>query len=103
MAAAVCSSSNNGLGVGMSQDALARQLLQFMLQCKLNSFAFAGGRAVGLFPAAAFFNHSCDANAEVVSCSDNGHPEGVVATGIMIRALKPISIGDEITLNYVSE
>lgn len=93
--AAVCS-----CGLGVPEDALARQLLQFTLRCKLNSFAFAGGRAIGLFPPAAFFNHSCDANAEVVTCSDTSHPEGVV-TGILIRALKPISIGDEITINYL--
>ena len=96
MLAAVCSRD-----VGLSEDELARQLLQFMLRCKLNSFAFAGGRAVGLFPIAAFFNHSCDANAEVVASSDTEHPEGVL-TGIKIRALGSISVGDEITINYVS-
>lgn len=56
---------------------------------------------MGLFPIAAFFNHSCDANAEVVACSNPEHPEGVLS-GIVIRALKSISIGDEITINYVS-
>ena len=84
-------------------------LMRLLMQLRLNAFPteVAGTHGLGVFPAAAYLNHSCAPNASLhcvtaAGLSGTSDEDGSLAIPTLVcRALRPIVFGEEVCISYL--